>query len=240
MFVRVFSCVTRKMYNTQTNGARFIYTLSECVTENADATRELAELRTQKSGCNSDENENTTVNVHTPALRPKTKKLEREWCRLKNGYCLTKEARSDEKVRYTETDMHSIVRTVLFIHVFRLGPNETLLELVNTGEVTYPSVDVQPLELDLNTACELLDGLFGVNFSRVVRRVVLSVYHEYQYSWMYYPFYSKLSTPSARDIIKLCRFMNASTSHYSNPTTFVVNNCFDHKDDLQNQLKYLN
>lgn len=163
-----------------------------------------------------------------------------EWCYLKNGFCFTKVARSDEKVRYTESDMHAIIRTVLFIEVFRIGPNETLLELINTGQVSYPSnIDYRARRLTLRNARKLLDSLFGDQFSVVVRRVLLICYHEYQTKWQYYPFVSSVAAPSASDVIKMCRFVNATTSRYSNPTQFLVNNSVDHKIYLQSQVKYL-
>lgn len=95
------------MFNRQSNKARTIYTLS-------NVERFLKD-------------DNTPVindEYSTPRIL------------LNNGYYFTKESRSDEKLLYTEGDIESIVRTILFIHAFRVVPRESTPEMVYSGNVT--------------------------------------------------------------------------------------------------------
>lgn len=57
-----------------------------------------------------------------------------DYCRLNsNGFYFSKQARSDEKIRFTEQDIFSIVRTVAFIYVFNVTPDYSILDIINTG-----------------------------------------------------------------------------------------------------------
>lgn len=162
-------------------------------------------------------------------------------CKLKTNYYLTKVARSDEKIRYTETDMYSLVRTVLFMYCYQISPQESLNEIINTGNITY-DYNLIPHNLQLLTlknAVELLNQLFGDNFANVVSRMVIKCIDEYNYSWRLYPYNSKILFPSALDFIKLARFMNITTFKYSKATQLMLNNSLDHKIPLQSNIKIL-
>lgn len=205
------------MFNAQANTARFIYTISTTIPETDDdsAVNDLEKCR-----------------EHTQF---------KTYAKLNNGFYFKKVARSDEKVRYTETDIHSIVRTVLFMHVFECEPDNSLLDIINSGDVSY-KLDPdfrQRNQLTLQDVKELLDQLFGENFAMVVRRVVSKCMLEYNNIWKYYPFVSNLRLPSAQDIVKLARFVNASMSVFSGTTLFLLENSTDNRIPLQGNIKYL-
>lgn len=187
------------MNNTQSNSARFIYTLNYIPNKN---------------------------NI--------------EQCKLKNGLYFSKESRSDEKIRFTESDMYSLVRTVLFMHVYHVGPEESIVDIVNTGEVSY-AVDVSIVNhLTVDIIIELLDSLFGDGFARIVRRVVIKCYNEYCTIWKYYPYNPKLHFPSAADYINLAKFVNITECEYAPCELFIITNSTDYKIPLQQMLKILN
>ncbi|AUQ43993.1 putative gp61-like protein [Esparto virus] len=205
--------------------------------------------------CKSSENlaNDTKIsnNQNTPHLLPSTTAsaiqissniLRQPYCKLKNGFYLTKVARSDEKIRYTETDMYSMVRTVLFIHCYGITPMESLTQIINTGEITFECDDFPNQlrqNLTLGIAVQLLDMLFGDGFSTVVSRMVIKCMQEYNCVWRYYPYNSRITCPSALDFIKLARFINTSTFQYSKSTQFMLNNTCDHRIPLQNTIKRL-
>lgn len=161
-------------------------------------------------------------------------------CRLNTGLYFSKECRSDEKIRFTETELHSIVRTVLFIHVFRTTPDESILEIINTGNITYKSdeqltVNITTLPIFIN----LLDLLFGKGFATIIRRVATKCYNEYCESWRYYPFNLNIKYPSAADYVNLARFVNLSTCEYGACEKFIITNSTDNKVPLQQSTKML-
>lgn len=180
-----------------------------------------------------------TISSTKPSLDPKYENI--PFCHLKNGFYFTKEARSDEKVRYTETDMESIIRTVLFIYVFEVSTEDSLLEIINSGEVTY-NLD-GPIEIKNNLSMrrinEILNMLFGYGFSFIVRRVIYKCFNEYTNVWSKYPYVDSIKLPSAMDYLKLVRFVNAPLSRYTHPTNFILNNTYDFKIKLQNNVKIL-
>lgn len=118
--------------------------------------------------------------IYTLGDKPPT--THNTYCLLNNGYYFMKEARSDEKLRYTESEIRGIVRTVIFMYVFDNGPQESMLELINTGEPYTPRRTADEMtqlnELDVDTMVDLLDRLFGVGFSVVARHAVTHVYTE--------------------------------------------------------------
>lgn len=201
------------MNNIQANSARFIYTIS-------------TEAPPPLSSSSNDQNQSVPPN---------------HYAKLHNGFYLKKEARSDEKVRYTEGDIHAIVRTVLFIYIFECEPDNSLLEIINTGQVHYTLPDDfrQVNDLNIEIAKNLLDRMFGEGFALVARRVLNKCLLEYNNSWQYYPFSTKLNLPSAQDIVKMARFVNASMSAYSSTTLFLSENTTDNKIPLQSNIKYL-
>lgn len=200
------------MINIQANSARFIYTISTDVPPSS-----------------------TTANTSTVV------KTHHNYAKLHNGFYLKKEARSDEKVRYTESDLHAIVRTVLFIYTFECEPVDSLLEIVNSGQVRYsiPADFRQVNDLNIKIAKDILDRVFGEGFATVTRRVINKCLLEYHNVWQYYPFSMNLKLPSAQDIVKMARFVNASMSTYSSTTLFLLDNTSDNKIPQQSNIKRL-
>lgn len=204
------------MFNAQANTARFIYTIS---------------LKEPLSIDNSIEPTSETNNYNQKAF-----------AKLKNGLYFTKEARSDEKVRYTETDIFAIIRTILFIYTFECEPENSLIEIINSGTVEYNlSANFQQINrLNIQIAKDILDNLFGERFTFITRRMVIKCLNEYYKIWQYYPFIQNIHCPSAQDIVKLARFVNASMATYSSNTLFLLENSTDNRLPLQSNTKILN
>lgn len=154
-----------------------------------------------------------------------------------------KEARSDEKLRYTESEIRSIVRTVTYMYVFDNGPIESILELINAGEPYTARRTAElmnrPNELDVNSMIDLLDGLFGKGFSVVARHSFTHVYTEYMYDWRYYLYGQSVPMPSTYDFVRVSRFVNVPSCRYSSATDFINDNVTDRRVPLQNNEKFL-
>jgi len=163
--------------------------------------------------------------------------------RLRNGFIFTKEARSDEKIRYTETDLMQIIRTILFLYVFNVKIKTSIVDIINTGEIEYEDLQFDALKsinpLTINIASQLLNKFFGDNFSFVVRRCILKCYVEYMKIWRFYPYINNCLLPSADDVIKVMRFINTPIDRYTPATLFIVNNSTDKKIPFQNNTKNL-
>lgn len=171
--------------------------------------------------------------------RPKQPRL---FCKLTNGLYLSKIPRTDERLRFTEADIRSIVRTILFMYVFDVSPRKSMLDLVNTGTldtITDRDMADRPRELTTRTAKRVLDELIGANFSVIARKPVRAVIGEYMKCWRYYNLGVKVSTPNAKDFIKIYRFINTVLADYSQPTLFINSNLNDHKIHLQGTRKIL-
>lgn len=236
------------MYNAQSNAARFIYTLNDYIQLDANNISLVSPTSTQKEVVNlndvslqsdslkatssTDENQGHTVTEH-----------KQFGCILKgNKFWFSKEARSDEKVRFTETDMYTIIRTILFLYVFDIQPDQTMLEIVNTGIVTFPECNASSIrDLTITITADLVDSLFGENFSIITKRVIVKCFTEYEMFWRYAAFNktAKVLEPSALDLKKLRQFVNVSSPVYSRPTQFINNNSMDNKIPLQNNYKTL-
>lgn len=249
------------MYNIQANTARFIYTLSLSkpqtvkFEQNNDKTLTTSAVDSiekydkghsgfaQEGYVNNHSGHNNTGNNRTNDSCGTQDTEDGNVCRLKkNGFYITKEARSDEKLRYTETDMHAIVRTTIFFHVFNVIIVDSLTDIIKTGVVNVYLQEpyVRTIELNLKTIIRLLDLLFGCNFSKIAKLPLASVYDEYHKRWKYFTYETaSTSLPSASDIVKLARFVNASSAHYAPATLFMMCNARDHKIPLQSNLKKL-
>lgn len=165
-------------------------------------------------------------------------------CELSNGFYLAKVARSDERLRFTETDMSSIVRTILFMYAFDVTPKDSMLDMINHGsmsEITHRDIRRRtPKPLSLSTARRLLDSLFGEHFATVVRRAVYRTLCEYMREWRYFGVGIAIRVPSVNDFIKIYRFVNIISPKYSDATNFINNNVRDNKVCLQTAKKRLN
>lgn len=162
--------------------------------------------------------------------------------RLPNGFYFGKVTRSDEKLIYTEQDMTSVVRTVLFMHVFKLAPCESIRDLIYGARVTYPvdsDITVHQPDLTIRRISDIVDSVLGERFCTVVSRPLVAVYSEYKYSWRYHTFGQRVALPSALDFVRLHRFVNAPRCELSAATRFVLCNFDDHKIPLQGRVKRL-
>lgn len=176
------------MYNCQSNSARFIYTLSSTLLNEQYLYKKVLQI----SPIN-----NTEVKIkfnnkrHKNECETNSSKTNEDFiiCQLKNGFYFTKEPRSDEKIRFTETDMTSIVRTILFTYCFNIKPMQSILQIVTFGDVDYNFKKLRlKHKLTPTTIIALLDMLFGDGFAIIVKRPILTVYKEYMTSWRNVPF----------------------------------------------------
>lgn len=228
------------MYHTQSNAARFIYTLNDFNEITPQSISIVSAKSNQRPPISL-----TDVNLNTAKqLSTETTTQHRQFgCILdSNRFWFSKEARSDEKVRFTESDMYDIIRTVLFLYVFDTQPDQTMVEIVNIGEVSFPNCHIDNMrELTISIAADLLDTLFGRNFATITSRALVKCYTEYEMTWRYATFsrQSQILAPSALDLRKLCMFVNVTSPVYSRPTQFINNNTMDNKIPLQTNYKYL-
>lgn len=156
---------------------------------------------------------------------------------LPNGFILEKRPKSDELLRYTERDIRSIIRTIIFIHVFpELTPRESLEDLVFEGR-SYSFAENNNTyninDISLEQMVRILDTLLGTGFCRIARHSVTEMYHEYMNDWRYYRFGRHVYAPSTRDYVRLARFVNAATCRYSKMSEFVNRNADDNKIPFQ-------
>lgn len=129
---------------------------------------------------------------------------------LRTGRYFYKTPRSDEKIKFTETDMLIIIQTILCIHLFQLSTNETIEDIIKSGEVSYkPTTTLTPKVVSITDVRMLLDTVFGEGFSAVTKRVVYKWSHLYHANIKNFPFnQQRVCLPSAHDIIKLNTFMS--------------------------------
>lgn len=167
---------------------------------------------------------------------------------LRNGFYLMKVAKTDEKVRYTYTEMNSIVRCLLFVYAFDHSPRCSMLEMIHSTEpYDMDEKELQeriirnrgPRPLDFEIARLLLDECFGENFSTVTACQVKNVVQEYKRDWRYSVCGAPVRVPSNLDFVLLQRFVNAPLSLYTDSTLFVNTNLRDNKILLQNNPKRL-
>lgn len=178
--------------------------------------------------------------IYTLNYIPNSNSNDSKQCLLKNGLYFSKESRSDEKIRFTESDLYSIVRTVLFMYVFSVSPHENIVDIINTGEVTHTVGDGLTVNaLTLDVAVNLVDSLFGKNFASVVKRVINKCLNEYCTTWRYYLSGSNVKYPSAADYINLSKFVNIVVCEYGDCEKFIMTNSTDHHVPLQQMTKIL-
>lgn len=257
------------MYYNQSNAARFIYTLNNYIRlddttiallSTAGHPKQYIDLTTMHlgpqcedpdDGCDNDSNiigeKYKTINemrngpTNTELHMGSTVHKQYGCILNSNKFWFAKEARSDEKVRFTETELADMIRTILFMYVFNTQPNESLLDIINTGEVTFPDgVDTEMQQLTVKIADQLIDTLFGRNFAVIAKRALVKCLTEYETVWRNGPFnYVQIKAPSALDIQRLAQFVNVTSPHYSRPTQFINNNSSDNRIPLQNNYKHL-
>lgn len=163
--------------------------------------------------------------------------------RLTNGFFFSKVSKSDDRLIYTELDMTSILRTILFTHVFKVAPCESIQDIIYNGQVTFPDDNNFPTNCEHSLSIldirDIVDSLLGAGFCSVVSRPLKKVYSEYKHMWRYYTFGQSKRLPSALDFVHLYRFVNAPNYKLSAATEFVLSNGNDHKLPLQGNIKNL-
>lgn len=178
-------------------------------------------------------------------------------CKLKNNYYFVKEPKSDDKLVITENFMNSIVRTLLFIHVFGIDIKETIDDLYLKDTLTY-TINGEPSKLietasgffvDVNViptilhytfvdVYNLFDTLFGKGFSNVSLKPIKSVYEMYATKWIFYSYTSvPLRAFSREDILNVHKFYNIQDVALSPMEIFVICDKQDNKLHMQNTIK---
>lgn len=160
-------------------------------------------------------------------------------CLLKNGYELVRSPRSDEKICIKEKDLFAIIRTVLFLRVFDIGPSQSLNEIVSSGLVSFNEDKVHLRVINLEEAVSLLDDIFGTGFSSTVSKTLSRWFYEYKTSWSYYPFVRDVKLPSATDILKLYEFINMIQGQHTQTVRFLRSNVMDNNMPMQKTKVYL-
>lgn len=173
-------------------------------------------------------------------LKDYLQKPDNNSCKLKNGFYFQKVSRKDEIIHFTETDVLSFVRTTMFLHVFQLSPCNSLLDIINSGEANYLKQNISLIHVNLIDSIEILDKLFGKNFSCVASRVIIKWFEEYKKNWQYFPFNRRVvQMPSADDYVKLHKFFNVKSSKHTQAILHLLNNTTDGKLPLQGMKKIL-
>lgn len=162
-------------------------------------------------------------------------------CHLINDLYISKASRSDERVVITESSMVAMVRTLLFMYVFQTLPEESMYDIVYSGEVNHNLNKKRRAieDLTLSEFVRELDNFFGKNFSKVVRRPVTLVYYEYLSKIRYFNYGENVKSPSAEDYVDLYRFIKSPVSNLTPLTEFVLSfDNSDYKTPLQQRIKY--
>lgn len=161
---------------------------------------------------------------------------------LHNGYYLTRTTRSDEKLRFTESNLRSMVECVMFMSLLNASPENSIGEFSMTAnDVKYSEVIPNFIFNDnvpLCDFCHLLDRLFGVGFSLIARRTISSVWRRWLTKYRYASC-ANIKGPSARDYLVLYKFFNVTSPYLSDTTKLVTFNTHDGKLFLQNAVKRL-
>lgn len=164
-------------------------------------------------------------------------------CRLRgNGFYFFRATRTDGQLRYSETQMRSLVRTVLFLHVFSASPRESMIELLVDGAHATHVRDRRIVRADIGISdvIRLMDDTFGDGFSSVARNAVIGAYNEYATRWRYHCVGAvDVRTPHALDYAFLNKFANASQTRHSDAVQFVNDNTTDRRVLLQGNVKIL-
>lgn len=161
---------------------------------------------------------------------------------LHNGYYLTRTTRSDEKLRFTESNIRSMIECVMFMSLLNASPNTTIGEIsVSCDDFKYTEVIPNFVFTDnvsLCDFCTLLDRLFGVGFSLIARRTISTVWSHWLKHYRYVSC-MKIKGPSPKSYLVLYKFLNVTSPYLSDTTKFVTFNSCDGKIFLQNAVKQL-
>lgn len=161
---------------------------------------------------------------------------------LNNGYYFTRTTRSDEKIRFTEADMMSILRCSIFMLLFNLSPKNSVYELLVHPETLELTPILQDFEFNDSVSlcefCDKLDRLVGVGFSLIVRRPLSRVWWLWLTKYRYAECLA-VHTPSPKDYLILYKFINTTSVHLSASAELILFNERDGRVYLQNAIKRL-
>lgn len=162
---------------------------------------------------------------------------------LNNGYYLVRTTRSDEKLRFTEPNMVSIINCILYMILFNISPQSSIFELMidplNINNFTPVSDKFEFNDsVKLCDFCDILDKLFGVGFSLIARRPIAKIWQLWLTQLRYKSCY-RIRTPSVKDYLTLYRFMNVTMTNLSATAELLTFNTNDGRVYLQNAVKKL-
>lgn len=161
---------------------------------------------------------------------------------LHNGYYLTRTTRSDEKLRFTEGNLRSMVECIIFMSLLNTSPENSIGELSMTANsIKYSNVIPDFTFNDgvsLCDFCDLLDRLFGVGFSLIARRTISAVWRQWLTKYRYMSC-MRIKGPSPMDYLVLFKFLNVTSPNLSDTTKLITFNSYDGKIFLQNAVKRL-
>lgn len=135
----------------------------------------------------------------------------------------SREPQSSEKFIYSEQEMYSIVRTLLFVILFETIPCENDLEIFRFNEfqnVTFdfnkpviikPSSSADDETIDFFYFSKIVDEIFGENFSILVHKILIKLYFvEWNDNWRFFFISNQqpIELPSAWDYVNLIKFLN--------------------------------
>lgn len=161
---------------------------------------------------------------------------------LHNGYYLTRTTRSDEKLRFTENNIQSMIECIIFMSLLNVSPENSISELSMTAnDIKYtgliPNFTFDD-RISLCCFCNLLDRLFGVGFSLIARRTISRVWRQWLTKYRYASC-MKIKGPSPRDYLVLYKFLNVTSPYLSDTTKLMTFNTDDGRIFLQNAVKRL-
>lgn len=143
-----------------------------------------------------------------------TKKLHKNSIKLNTGVYFSKMSRSDELIKYTESNMESIVKVLLYFILQYNYTNVSILHFVN-----------------------MVDKLFGYGFCMIIRRPIQIVFENYRLTNL-----SRMTlfVPSELQFLMLNNFIWNTYTSYSFNDAFILQNSNDHKKQIQSNSKNLN
>lgn len=160
-------------------------------------------------------------------IHNKLDKCKNDYCKLINGFYFTKETRTDYMLVFTENYIKSIIRTLLFMYVFKWSPGTSIDSIKNNGLVNQSSGEF--IDLNCFTAMSLIDGLLGHGFCRIALKPFENVLNEYYKHWRYFRFGEVVQTPSAFEVVTLYEFLNIGCSDLTESSIYISNNSSSRK-----------
>lgn len=126
--------------------------------------------------------------------------------------------------------------------LFNLSPKDSIYDLMIEPDVTLSTISSRTFTFDDSTTlcdfCEILDKLFGIGFSLIVRRPISKLWWLWLTQYRYYKC-KAIKTPSAKDYLTLYKFLNVTAVNLSKSAELVMFNAYDGKIFLQNAIKSL-